>query len=186
MLIIKINCVLYGGLVTKSDQLEHLYYCLLSNYTSNKPTTIGLIRYKQSTHTKYVTSLSKRLMGSSWTPGIRKSLTHLPPSFPWLTPETLDSRSVFHFVSNTRNKQKNSSTRYIRLKHVTNCWAVAHETGWRDAPFALRNFSRSNKYLGNFSLNWQFWLFGPNLPQKGISSQKQKKQTLWLSSGYSN
>ena len=48
--------------------------------------------------------------------------------------------------------------------------------GWRDAPFALRNFSRSNKYLQNFSLNWKFWLFGPNLPKKGISCQKQKKE----------
>ena len=25
------------------------------------------------------------------------------------------------------------------------------------------------------TLNWQFWIFGTNLPQKGISSQKQKK-----------
>ena len=27
----------------------------------------------------------------------------------------------------------------------------------------------------NFSLNWQFWIFGPNLPRKGISGWKQKK-----------
>ena len=62
-----------------------------------------------------------------------------------------------------------------------------------------------------FSLNWQFWCFGPtlpkksicsgqywkkvnnlwilyiwNLPQKGISSQKQKKWTSPLNSAYSN
>ena len=29
----------------------------------------------------------------------------------------------------------------------------------------------------NFSLNWQFWFFGPNLLQKDISIQKQKKWT---------
>ena len=45
---------------------------------------------------------------------------------------------------------------------------------WRDAPFALWNFSRNNKYLQNFSLNWQFWLFGPVLPQTDIASQKRK------------
>ena len=27
----------------------------------------------------------------------------------------------------------------------------------------------------NFSLNWQFWFSGPNLPKKGISSLNQKK-----------
>ena len=27
----------------------------------------------------------------------------------------------------------------------------------------------------NFSLNWKFWFFGPNLPKKGISGLKQKK-----------
>ena len=56
----------------------------------------------------------------------RKSLTHLPPSFPRLTPETLDSPSIL--FSNTRKKQKNLSTSYIRVKHVTNCWAVAHKS----------------------------------------------------------
>ena len=28
-----------------------------------------------------------------------------------------------------------------------------------------------------FSLKWQFWFFGPNLPNKGISSLKQKNHT---------
>ena len=28
----------------------------------------------------------------------------------------------------------------------------------------------------NLAWNWQFWLFGPNLPKKGISSRKQKKR----------
>ena len=27
----------------------------------------------------------------------------------------------------------------------------------------------------NFSFNWQFWVFGANFPEKGISSHKQKK-----------
>ena len=38
----------------------------------------------------------------------------------------------------------------------------------------------------NFSFNWQFWLFGPNLPKKGISTQKQKKWTASLNSACSN
>ena len=32
-------------------------------------------------------------------------------------------------------------------------------------------------YVPNFSLNWQIWFFGPNLPKKGISGQKRKKWT---------
>ena len=32
-------------------------------------------------------------------------------------------------------------------------------------------------YVPNFSLKQEFWLFGPNLPKKGISSQKQKRQS---------
>ena len=30
--------------------------------------------------------------------------------------------------------------------------------------------------VANFSLNWQFWFVGPNLPKKGNSRQKQKKK----------
>ena len=29
----------------------------------------------------------------------------------------------------------------------------------------------------NFSLNWRFWFFGPNLPKESISSLKQKSNT---------
>ena len=36
-------------------------------------------------------------------------------------------------LSNTRNKQKNSSTSYKRLKHVTKCWPVAHPAKFPDA-----------------------------------------------------
>ena len=46
-----------------------------------KPTTIGLIRYKQSTRTKYATSLAKTLMGSSRIPRVTQGnlrLTSLP------------------------------------------------------------------------------------------------------------
>ena len=38
----------------------------------------------------------------------------------------------------------------------------------------------------NFSLNWQFWFSGPNLPKKGISSLHQKKWTPPINSAYSN
>ena len=38
----------------------------------------------------------------------------------------------------------------------------------------------------NFSLNWQFWFFGPNLPKKGVSGLKGKKWTPPLDSAYSN
>ena len=30
-------------------------------------------------------------------------------------------------------------------------------------------------YVPNFSLNWQFWVFVPNLPKEGVSSRKRKK-----------
>ena len=57
---------------------------------------------------------------------------------------------------------------------MTNCWAVAKKT-WmkRYFPF-LRDFSQSNKYIRNLSLNWQFWFYGPSSPKKSISSQKQE------------
>ena len=38
----------------------------------------------------------------------------------------------------------------------------------------------------NFSLKWQFWFFGTNLPKKGVSTQNQKKWTASLNSAYSN
>ena len=38
----------------------------------------------------------------------------------------------------------------------------------------------------NFSLNWQFLFFGPNLPKKGVSSPKQKKWTPPWNSTYPN
>ena len=38
----------------------------------------------------------------------------------------------------------------------------------------------------NFSFNWKFWLFGPNLPKHGVSSQKKKAWTASLNSAYSN
>ena len=37
----------------------------------------------------------------------------------------------------------------------------------------------------NFSLNWQFWVFGPNLPTKGVLSRKQKNWTSSMNSVYS-
>ena len=41
-------------------------------------------------------------------------------------------------------------------------------------------------YVLNFSLNWQFWFFGLNLPKKGICSLNQKKWTPLLNSTYLN
>ena len=38
----------------------------------------------------------------------------------------------------------------------------------------------------NFSLNWQIWFFGLNLPKKGVSGLKQKNRTASLNSAYSN
>ena len=38
----------------------------------------------------------------------------------------------------------------------------------------------------NFSLNWQFSFFGPNLLKKGVSSPKQKKWTPPWNSAYPN
>ena len=41
-------------------------------------------------------------------------------------------------------------------------------------------------FVSNFTLNKQFWIFGPNLPKKDIYGQKQKKWTSSLNSAYSN
>ena len=41
-------------------------------------------------------------------------------------------------------------------------------------------------FVSNFTLNKQFWIFGPNLPKKDIYGQKQKKWTSSLNSTYSN
>ena len=108
----------------------------------------------------------------------RKSWTHLPPSFLWLTPEFLDSPSVLILFSNTRKKQKNSSTSQIRLQRVTKwliVWQVPIKNGCRDTPLTLRDFSQSNTYVLNFTLNWQFWFYGPNLPRKSTSGKKTEK-----------
>ena len=36
----------------------------------------------------------------------------------------------------------------------------------------------------NFCLKWQFWLFWPNFPKKGMSSQNKKKSTAPMNSSY--
>ena len=41
-------------------------------------------------------------------------------------------------------------------------------------------------FVSNFTLNKQFWIFKPNLPNKDIYDQKQKKWTSSLNSVYSN
>ena len=40
--------------------------------------------------------------------------------------------------------------------------------------------------MSSFTLNWQYWQFGPNLPKKGISDRNQKKLTASLNSAYLN
>ena len=47
-------------------------------HLKQKPTTIGLIKYEQTTRTKYATLLAERLQKR----GVKKSSTPLPPSFP--------------------------------------------------------------------------------------------------------
>ena len=39
--------------------------------------------------------------------------------------------------------------------------------------------------VSSFTLNWQFWLYGPNFPKNWISSQHQKKCTAPLTFAYS-
>ena len=94
-----------------------------------KPTTIGLIKCKHSTRAKDTTSLT-RTDGKFPNPwgNTRRPSTYLPPSLLKLTQETLDSLNVLILFSNNRNKQKNSSTRCIRLKHVTNCRELASKS----------------------------------------------------------
>ena len=41
-------------------------------------------------------------------------------------------------------------------------------------------------FVANFTLNKQFWIFGPNLPKEDIYGQKQKKWTSSLKSASSN
>ena len=41
-------------------------------------------------------------------------------------------------------------------------------------------------FVSNFTLNKQFWIFGPNLPKKDIYGQKQKKWTSSLNSETDN
>ena len=138
-----------------------------------KPATTGLIRYKHSTRANHLAR--EKTDGKLLKPwdNTRKSSTLLHPSFPWLTPKNLDSPSVLIFFSNTRNKQKNSSIRHIRLKVCLTVGQLPIKAGWRDAHFALPDFSRSNKYVRSLSLNWKFWFYGPNLFKKGISASTQ-------------
>ena len=41
-------------------------------------------------------------------------------------------------------------------------------------------------FVSNFTLNKQFWIFGPNLPKKDIYGQKQKMSTSLLNFAYPN
>ena len=41
-------------------------------------------------------------------------------------------------------------------------------------------------FVSNLTSNKQFWIFGPNLPNKDIYGQKQKNWTSWLNFAYSN
>ena len=63
------NCVLYSSLVTKSNQVSK-NIDTTAHYPVRPPTktSIGSIRYKDSTYTKHATSLAKGLMGSSVPP----------------------------------------------------------------------------------------------------------------------
>ena len=45
-------------------------------------------------------------------------------------------------------------------------------------------FSDWSRFYLNFSLIWQFWFFGPNLPKKGISGLKQKNHIFAYVHGY--
>ena len=85
MLIIKIDCSLYRGLVTKQNQISQNIYTTAQCpiHLQQKLTAIGLIGYKQSMRTKYDTSLSKRLIESSRIPRVIQEnlqLTSLPYS----------------------------------------------------------------------------------------------------------
>ena len=82
----------------------------------------------------------------------RKSSTHLPPSFPWLTPETLDSPSIFILFSNTRKKQKNSSTKSCNHKQNINRIYIEnlHNNCLQQLP-TLRLKTLSLRKLGNLN-----------------------------------
>ena len=127
-----------------------------------KPRAIGLIRYKHSTHEIRLLVREKTVGNflSQWSNTI-KSLTHLPPSFPWLTAETLYSPSVFILFSNARKIQKNSSTIKARCS---------------DVPIALQGFSQGNKCVRNFSLNWQFWFYEPKKVFQ-VEEEKSEQKT---------
>ena len=76
--------------------------------------------------TKYDTSLSKRLIESFRIPRVIQENLRLTS---FLIP-LINSRKpdVLIFFSNVRNKQKSSSSSYIRLKHVTYCGAVVYKS----------------------------------------------------------
>ena len=126
----------------KSIQSEHLCYCPLANYASNKHQT-PLAYSDTKIHANSIRQPAcEKTDGSFWNPwgNTRKSWTHLPPSFLWSIPEILDSPSVLILSSKTRNKQKNSYISYKRLKHVTNFWAVAHKAFMKRWSFRAPEF----------------------------------------------
>ena len=97
-----------------------------------KPTAIGLIIYKRSTHTytklRYLGCSSPETKLSHTGGNKRNSRTLFPSSFDLINTrnknnKTIGSVSVLISFGYTRNKRKNSSTRQISLTCLTNGWA---------------------------------------------------------------
>ena len=80
-------------------------------------------------------------------------------------------------------------------------WNSRYQTSTSRIKFAIKGYFQSKTekmnsatelcifklvLVPNFSLNWQFWLSGPNLPKKSISSLNQKKWTPPLNFAYSS
>ena len=91
---------------------------------------------------------------------------------------------------NTHKKNGNQhSTLHIRISLGTNIqlkltilifWTKFAQKGYiqlntEKANLTIKFYRFESLHVPNFSLNWQCWFFGPNLPKNVISGQKKKK-----------
>ena len=94
---------------------------------------------------------------------------------------------------NTHKKNGNQhSTLHIRISLGTNIqlkmtilifWTKFAQKGYiqlktEKANLTIKFCRFESLYVPNFSLNWQFWFFGPNLPKNFISGQKKRKVSI--------
>ena len=110
---------------------------------------------------------------------------------PDLPKKDISSQKQKNRASPLSSENLNLGTKFQLKLTILNFWTKFAQKGYfrskmEEVNMTTEFFIFKVVSVLNFSLNWQFWFFKPNLPKKGIFGHKQKKWTLPLNSTYSN